>query len=105
MPRISVINRAGQRFEIDAVPGISLMENIRDVPDGVAAICGGMCACSTCHVFVAPDEQDRLQPRSYEETFMLRGRSTYDENRSRLSCQIVVDDSLEGLSVTVAPDD
>ncbi len=103
MPRITVVNREDEAVEVDLVTGISLMENIRGLDHSVDAICGGMCACATCHVYLDEIGQARLGLRSYEETFMLRNQSTFDESRSRLSCQIIVDDAMDGLTVKVAP--
>jgi 2Fe-2S ferredoxin len=80
------------------------MENIRDLPRSVEAICGGLCSCATCHVFIAADWIDRLPPRRYEERAMLVGSRLFDAERSRLSCQIKVTAELEGLRLTVAPE-
>jgi len=105
MPRITLVNRQGLSVDVDAVSGRSLMESIRNVDGSVEAICGGMCSCATCHVYVAGDWRSRLPPRSYEETFMLRDQSTFDEASSRLSCQIMMQDAYDGLTVTVAPEE
>ena len=105
MPRMTLRDRTGRATVVDAVSGISVMENIRGLDGSVEAICGGLCICSTCHVYVADAWVDRLPPRSYEETVMLCDLDSFDETRSRLSCQIRTEDSLDGLEITVAPPD
>lgn len=105
MVKLVVTDREGRVVEVDATPGISTMENIRDLDASVDAICGGMCACATCHVFIAPEWAGRLPPRSYEEKLMLEGSPHFDPERSRLSCQITTRPEHEGLELTVAPED
>lgn len=105
MVKLIVTDRRGNTVEVDAEPGISTMENIRDLDASVDAICGGMCACATCHIYVAPEWQERLPPRSYEELLMLRESDYFDEDKSRLSCQLTVSEELEGLRFTVAPEE
>ncbi len=105
MPTIVVKNRDGAESRVAAQTGISLMENIRDLDASVDAICGGLCSCATCHVFIAPDWTDRLPGRSPEETMLLENSESFNPERSRLSCQILVTEELEGLSLEVAPSD
>jgi 2Fe-2S ferredoxin len=105
MVKLVVTDKEGRVHEVDAKPGLSIMENIRNLPSSVEAICGGMCACATCHVFVADESRALVGPRRYEETMMLRDAKAFDAQRSRLSCQIVVTPALEGLALTVAPDE
>lgn len=105
MPRLVVKNREGETLSIEAQAGISLMENIRDLDQSVDAICGGLCSCATCHVFIEPDWQAQLRPRSYEESMLLESSRSFDAARSRLSCQILMADSLDGLNLEVAPPD
>jgi ferredoxin, 2Fe-2S len=104
MVKLVVTDKDGRDVVVDARVGLSVMENIRHVPRGVEAICGGLCSCSTCHVFIDADWVKRLPPRRYEERVMLAGSRTFDAARSRLSCQIKVTAELEGLRVVVAPD-
>jgi ferredoxin, 2Fe-2S len=105
MVKLVVTDKEGREVEVDARPGLSIMENVRPLPDSVEAICGGMCACATCHVLIDPEWVSRLPPRRYEEHLMLRALASFDTERSRLSCQIVVRETLEGLHLTVAPDE
>ena len=104
MVKLVVTDKDGRDVEIDARPGLSIMENIRQLPRSVEAICGGLCSCATCHVFIEADWIPRLPPRRYEERLMLAGSRTFDAVRSRLSCQIKVTPELEGLRLTVAPE-
>jgi len=103
MVTVLLTDRNGREVAVAARPGWSLMESIRDLEASVEAICGGMCACSTCHVYIAPEWVPRLPPRSYEEHVMLHDLPSFDPERSRLSCQIIVTEELDGLAVTVAP--
>jgi 2Fe-2S ferredoxin len=80
------------------------MENIRTLPRSVEAICGGMCACATCHVYVDSSWVGKMPRRSYEEQSMLRDHASFDPERSRLACQIVMRETFDGLHLTVAPD-
>lgn len=105
MVKVLVTDKDGRQVEMDARPDWSLMESLRLLPRGVEAICGGMCACATCHVLVDPEWFARLPARRYEERVMLETSSSFDPQRSRLSCQFRVGPDLEGLRVTVAADD
>lgn len=105
MVKLVVTNKDGHTVETDAAPGLSVMESIRALPRSVEAICGGMCACATCHVLIAPNWVGRLPPRSYEERMMLQNSAAFSAENSRLSCQITVSEDIDGLTLTVAPDD
>jgi ferredoxin, 2Fe-2S len=104
MAKLVITDKDGREVTLDARTGISIMENIRLLPRSVEAICGGMCACATCHVYVDPEWVSRLPARSYEELCMLRDSASYDPARSRLSCQLLMRDAFDGLRLTVAPD-
>ena len=104
MVKLVVTDKDGREVAVDARPGVSIMENIRTLPRSVEAICGGMCACATCHVYVDPDWVGKLPRRSYEEQVMLQDQASFDPARSRLSCQIVVSQAVDGLRLTVAAD-
>ena len=105
MVRLVVTNRVGATVEVDASPGISMMENIRELDDSVDAICGGMCSCATCHVFIEPSWRDRLPERGYEELTLLQDLDSFDPERSRLSCQIQVTEAHDGIALTVGPEE
>jgi 2Fe-2S ferredoxin len=104
MPKLRVIDRDGVERELEAPNGATLMEPLRDMEDGVAAICGGMCSCATCHVYVDEAWVAKLPAAMSDETDML-GDLSSRKPTSRLSCQIVLNDSLAGLKVSVAPEE
>ena len=81
------------------------MEALRDADLGIAAICGGQCACATCHCFIAADWAARLPPADEDEVALVSCLDHYDPMRSRLTCQIEVTDGLDGLALTVAPEE
>ncbi len=105
MPNIVVTTRDGEDRTLDAGQDRTVMEVVRD--SGIAdieAICGGCCACATCHVYVSPDYFDQLPPVTEDEQVMLEGSEHYRPDASRLSCQIRVSTALDGLAVTIAPE-
>ena len=105
MVKLVVTDKDGRDVELVARPGLSIMENIRQLPRSVEAICGGLCSCATCHVLLDDESMRRVPPRRYEERVMLETSRAFDPKRSRLSCQIKVTAELEGLRLTVAPDE
>jgi len=104
MPKVRVIDRDGVERELDAPNGATLMEPLRDMDDGVAAICGGMCSCATCHVYVDEEWVSKIPPPMSDETDMLGDLTTRKPN-SRLSCQVQLNESLSGIKVSVAPEE
>lgn len=105
MPKLTVVNRSGTEQVIDAQAGVSVMENIRDAGfDELLALCGGCCSCATCHVYVDADWTNKLADLTADENDLLDS-SNHRQSQSRLSCQIKMSDSLEGLRVTIARED
>jgi 2Fe-2S ferredoxin len=104
MPELKVVDRDGIEHCVEARSGLKVMETLRELDYGVAAICGGMCSCATCHVYVDPEWLDRLPRRQSDEQDLLSELSHAKEN-SRLSCQVEMTDALDGLRVTIAPDE
>jgi ferredoxin, 2Fe-2S len=104
MPTVRVIDRDGVEREVSAPSGSVLMEPLRDMENGVAAICGGMCSCATCHVYVDEAWVAKLPAPMSDEGDMLGDLTSRREN-SRLSCQIVLNDALSGLKVQIAPEE
>jgi 2Fe-2S ferredoxin len=101
MPRIVFTEPGGNRREIEAPVGITLMEVARQHGiAGIVAQCGGACACATCHVYIDPAWLPRLAPREDMEEGMLE-TAWEPRGNSRLSCQILVAADLNGLEVTV----
>lgn len=105
MPKLVVVTREGEESVLDAEAGLSVMEVIRDAGiDELLALCGGCCSCATCHVFVDPAFTGVLPEMSDDENDLLDS-SDHRDDRSRLSCQLVMTDDLDGLTVTIAPED
>ena len=105
MPTVWATTRGGETRQIEAKPGVSLKDNLkRGGMVEILGLCGGCAGCGTCHVYVSEDWVNRLPPiRDEEETIL--AFSDWRQANSRLSCQIRVTDELEGLCVTVAPED
>ncbi|ABD25560.1 ferredoxin [Novosphingobium aromaticivorans DSM 12444] len=105
MPKIVVVNRAGEEKTVDADAGLSVMEAIRDNGfDELLALCGGCCSCATCHVYVDPAFADKIPAMSEDENDLLDSSDHRNES-SRLSCQVQITGDLDGLRVTIAPED
>ncbi|MDF8333338.1 2Fe-2S iron-sulfur cluster-binding protein [Novosphingobium cyanobacteriorum] len=105
MPKLIVVDRSGAEKTVDADAGLSVMEAIRDNGfDELLALCGGCCSCATCHVYVDPAFADKISPMSEDESDLLDS-SDHRNETSRLSCQVQLTDALEGLRVTIAPED
>lgn len=105
MANITVITRDGQSHVVPANPGMSVMEIIKDAGiSELLALCGGCCSCATCHVHVAEADMARTGAANADEADLL---DSSDNNRpnSRLSCQIPFTPALDGLTVTIAPED
>jgi len=104
MARMIVVDRDGKEHEIEAKTGLKVMEVLRELDYGVAAICGGLCSCATCHVFIDEAWRARLPKPQSDELELLRELPDYRESASRLSCQVEFTDALSGLKLTIAPD-
>ena len=105
MPKLVVINRAGVEQEVEAANGVSVMEAIRDAGfDELLALCGGCCSCATCHVYVDPAFADKVDALSEDENDLLDSTDHRTEH-SRLSCQLHISAAVDGLKVTIAPED
>src|SRR6185436_7457022 len=105
MPSITIVTRDGAERTVEARTGWSVMENIRDNGfDELLALCGGCCSCATCHVFVDEAYVDKLPAMSDDENDLLDS-SDHRAPNSRLSCQIPVSSAIEGMTVTIAPED
>ena len=99
MPRVTYIEFNGTEHIVEANSGDSLMETAvsNEVP-GIDADCGGGCACATCHVYVDDAWLAQTGEASPMETSMLQLAEGVGDN-SRLSCQISLNESLDGLVV------
>lgn len=105
MPKLTVVNRAGEESTIEVEDGLTVMESIRDNGfDELLALCGGCCSCATCHVHVDPAFLDKLPPMSEDEDDLLDS-SDHRKPNSRLGCQIPFVPELDGLKVQIAEED
>ena len=106
MSKLVVTDLSGETREVEGEEGLSVMEIIRDNDfDDLAAICGGCCSCCTCHVYVDGAWADKLPAMQDDEQGLLEDSDNYKAGESRLSCQIEYTDDMDGLSVTIAPED
>jgi 2Fe-2S ferredoxin len=105
MAEMIVTDRDGIEHRIDGRVGVSIMETLREVEWGTAAICGGMCSCATCHIYIDESWQDRLPAAQPDEKELLQELVGYDPAKSRLSCQVHFEESLDGLSFEIALDE
>ena len=105
MAKLIVVNRSGEEQAVEGKNGLSVMELIRDSGfDELLALCGGCCSCATCHVYVDPAFADSLPPLSEDENDLLDS-SDHRNDSSRLSCQLTFTDNMDGLRITIAPED
>jgi 2Fe-2S ferredoxin len=99
--KIIVTDQDGTVHELEGLEGWRTMEVIRDWGLNIKAECGGACSCATCHVYVDEPWFSQLPPPSDDEEDLLY--STLDKKpNSRLSCQILLNDDLDGMTVTLA---
>lgn len=103
MVRVAFITPGGERVETEGADGLPLLEVAQAAGMPLEGTCEGQMACSTCHVIVAPDWFERLDPASEEEEDML-DLAAGACRTSRLSCQIVLSADLDGLEVRVPAD-
>ena len=99
MPKITYIETSGKSHTIEVANGLSVMEGAvqNDIP-GIDADCGGGMACATCHVYVEEKWFDKI-PKGEEAEVDMIDMAIEPKKNSRLSCQIIVSDELDGLTV------
>jgi ferredoxin, 2Fe-2S len=103
MPQVTFVNSDGSFIEVNAPVGENLMRVAQDAAlDGIAGQCGGGLACATCHVLVDDAFLSALPPITPNEDQMLDCTVLARRHNSRLSCQIVMSDELDGLTVAIA---
>src|ERR1700722_12997809 len=99
MVAITYIEPGGRAITLDAQPGMSLMRVAMNAElEGIEAQCGGMCVCATCHCYVL-EGLDKLRPPSEDERLMLSNVASEQRPNSRLSCQVMIEPILDGLTV------
>ena len=105
MINLIVRTRDGEEKHLEGQEGLSVMEAIRRAGiDELQAICGGVCSCATCHVYVDEAYAETIPPIGDDENDLL-DFSGHRQPTSRLSCQIPLTKALEGLRVTIAVED
>jgi 2Fe-2S ferredoxin len=102
--KLIVTDRGGVTQELEAIEGWRAMEVIRDWGLPIKAECGGACACATCHVYVDEAWLAKLASPTAEEKDMLYEKAFELKHNSRLSCQILMSEALDGLKLTLAPE-
>ena len=127
MPKIHVIDSEGEEHTVEGQVGLSLMESLRDLDNGVLALCGGMCSCATCHCYIEESWASKLGDREDDEQELLEDLDSFKEDRflyhlltkkfnfdesqwitnafSRLSCQIEFSEEMDGMRVEIASDE
>jgi 2Fe-2S ferredoxin len=98
MPKMTFIQRDGSRKEVDAPIGLSVLEIAHRNDVDIEGACEGSLACSTCHVIIEPDWYELLKDATEDEEDMLDLAFGLTKT-SRLGCQIVITEELDGLTV------
>ncbi|MBW2942495.1 2Fe-2S iron-sulfur cluster-binding protein [Zhongshania aquimaris] len=101
MAKIKFIEFSGKEHDVEIANGTSIMqaaldENVR----GIVGDCGGSCSCATCHIYVDESWLDKIEVKSEMEEILLEEVCDPQDN-SRLSCQIIVSDALDGMVLRV----
>lgn len=102
--QLRVTDRDGNEHELEAETYNVLMDVLRELDYGVTAICGGMCSCATCHIYVEPAWLERLPPPQGDERELV-SELEHRRANSRLSCQMQLSEALDGLRITLAPEE
>jgi 2Fe-2S ferredoxin len=106
MTELLVTDRSGALHRIVALPEATLMEALRNAELGIAAICGGMLSCGTCHVYLEDAALSAaIAPPGEDEAALASALRHYVAGRSRIACQIPLRAVPDGLLVTVAPEE
>ncbi|GFZ97508.1 ferredoxin family 2Fe-2S iron-sulfur cluster binding protein [Elstera cyanobacteriorum] len=100
MPKMTFIDRDGNRHDVDAPVGLSVLEIAHRNQLDLEGACEGSLACSTCHVVVDPEDYERLADASEDEEDMLDLAFGLTAT-SRLGCQIIMTEELDGLTVSL----
>jgi ferredoxin, 2Fe-2S len=100
MPSITYVHPNGERQTVEVKNGTSVMQAaMAEGVSGIVAECGGSAMCATCHVYVDPEFIERVPEVQEVEDEMLECASSERRDNSRLSCQLVMTDELDGLVV------
>ena len=103
--KLHITDREGNEKSIEVSEGTTIKEAIEDniSPDNFG-ICGGSCACGTCHVYVNPNDFDKLLKKNDEETSTLESLAIEPTQYSRLGCQVELKKDHDNITITIAPD-
>ena len=100
MPKVTYISHDGKKNTVEVAAGLSVMEGaLQNNIEGIDADCGGSMACATCHVYVEEKWLSKL-PKAEEAEVDMIDMAFEPKKNSRLSCQIILTDELDGLVVT-----
>ena len=103
--RLNVIDREGKTTALDIEEGTTIRDAIEEKlsPDNYG-VCGGNCACGTCHVLVTPSDFEKLKVAEEDEISTLQEAAIKPTAHSRLGCQIKLKKEHNNITVTIAPD-
>ena len=103
--KLHITDREGTTKSIEVSEGTTIKEAIEDniSPDNFG-ICGGSCACGTCHVYVNPNDFDKLLQKEDEEISTLQSLAIEPTKFSRLGCQVELKKDHDNITITIAPD-
>jgi 2Fe-2S ferredoxin len=100
MPKVKYVNHRGEETELEIPVGQSVMQAaVANGIEPIIAECGGSCMCATCHVYVAEDQRALTPPMTPAEDAMLEATASDRLASSRLSCQLIVTEQMDGLVV------
>ena len=105
MIRLNVIDREDKETSVDIEEGTTIRDAIEEKlsPAGYG-ICGGNCSCGTCHVYVVPNDFEKLKVADQEELSTLRELAIEPTSYSRLGCQVELKKEYNNITVTIAPE-
>ena len=103
--KLNVIDREGNKKLIDIAEGTTIRDAVEDelTPDNYG-VCGGCCACGTCHVYVNPSDFDKLKAKEDDEITTLESLALEPNQYSRLGCQVEFNKEYDNMTVTIASD-
>ena len=103
--KLNVIDREGNQTTIDIEEGTTIREAVEDeLTHDNYGVCGGCCACGTCHVYVKPSDFEKLKAKEDEEIDTLESLALEPNQYSRLGCQVEFKKEYDNMTVTIAPD-
>ena len=104
MPEVTFIQQNGKSAVVKNAMGTLMETAIDNNIEGITGDCGGVCSCSTCHVYIPPEWQSKVGAAQGTELDTL-GFNEKQKPNSRLCCQIEITEALDGLVVEVAPEE